>query len=113
MVRSNPKIRKRSKSDGMAKDDSHQTETFRGSSEAESFIGSTTSPTITQIAKDMGRITKTVKSIANLSLEIEEIKNGAIVDPKTGIILKDDSGNTIFYKDSCKFKRDSHKLREQ
>jgi hypothetical protein len=113
MVRSNPKFRKGSKFDGMAKDDSHQTETFRGSSEAESFIGSTTSPTITRIAKDMERITKTVKSIANLSLEIEEIKNGAIVDPKTGIILKDDSGNTIFYKDSCKFKRDNHKLREQ
>jgi hypothetical protein len=58
MVRSNPKILKRSKSDGMAKDDSHQAETFRGSSEAESFIGSTTSPTITRIAKDMERITK-------------------------------------------------------
>ena len=53
MVRSDPKIRKRSKSDGMAKDDSHQTETFRGSSEAESFIGSTTAPTITRIKKDM------------------------------------------------------------
>ena len=53
MVRSNRKIRKCSKSDGMAKDDSHQTETFRGSSEAESFIGSTTAPTITRIKKDM------------------------------------------------------------
>ena len=53
MVRSNPKIRKRSKSDGMAKDDSHQTETFRGFAEAESFIGSTTAPTITRIKKDM------------------------------------------------------------
>ena len=61
MVRSNPKIRKRSKSDGMEKDDSHQTETFRGSSEAESFIGSTTGATITQIAKDMARLTKRKK----------------------------------------------------
>jgi len=53
MVRSDPKIRKRSKSDGMAKDDSHQAETFRGFAEAESFIGSTTAPTITRIKKDM------------------------------------------------------------
>ena len=54
-----------------------------------------------------------MKDIADLFLEIEDIKNGAIVDPKTGNILKDDSGNTVFYKDSCKFKRDNHKLREQ
>jgi hypothetical protein len=59
------------------------------------------------------KLNNTVKDIADLFLEIEDIKNGAIVDPKTGNILKDDSGNTIFYKDSCKFKRDSHKLREQ
>ena len=59
------------------------------------------------------KLNDTVKDIANLSLEIEDIKNGAIVDPKTGNILKDDCGNTVFYKDSCKFKRDSHKLREQ
>ena len=59
------------------------------------------------------KLNNTVKNIANLSLEIEDIKNGAIVDPKTGNILKDDSGNTIFYKDSCKFKKNNHKLREQ
>ena len=53
MVRSNSKVCKCSKSDGSEKDDSHQTETFRGSSEAESFIGSTTAPTITRIKKDM------------------------------------------------------------
>ena len=58
MVRSNRKILKRSKSDGMAKDDSHQTETFRGSSEAESFIGSTTSATITRITKGVAQFKK-------------------------------------------------------
>ena len=46
------------------------------------------------------KLNNNVKDIANLLLEIEEIKNGAIVDPKTGNLLKDDSGNTIFYKDS-------------
>ena len=53
MVRSNSKFCKGSKFDGMEKDTSHQTETFRGSSEAESFIGSTTAPTIARIKKDM------------------------------------------------------------
>ena len=59
------------------------------------------------------KLNNAIKGIASISLEIEDIKNGAIVDPKTGNILKDDSGNTVFYKDSCKFKRDNHKLREQ
>ena len=59
------------------------------------------------------KLNNAIKGIASISLEIEDIKNGAIVDPKTGNILKDNSGNTIFYKDSCKFKRDNHKLREQ
>ena len=58
MVRFNTKVCKRSKSNGMAKHSAHQGETFRGSSEAESFIGSTTSPTITRIAKDMEQKTK-------------------------------------------------------
>lgn len=59
------------------------------------------------------KLNNVIKGIASISLEIEDIKNGAIVDPKTGNILKDDSGNTIFYKDSCKFKKNNHKLREQ
>jgi hypothetical protein len=42
----------------MAKDDSHQAETFRGSSEAESFIGSTTSATIKRIREGVARLTK-------------------------------------------------------
>ena len=58
------------------------------------------------------KLNNTVIDIANLSLEIEDIKNGAIVDPKNGNILKDDSGHTVFYKDSCKFKKNNHKLRE-
>ena len=58
MVRSNSKFCKGSKFDGVEKDTSHQGETFRGSSEAESFIGSTTGATITRIAKDMARITR-------------------------------------------------------
>ena len=58
MVRSNTKIRKRSKSDGSEQDDSHQAETFRGSSEAESFIGSTTSATIKRIRKGVVQLTK-------------------------------------------------------
>ena len=58
------------------------------------------------------KLNNTVKEIENLLLEIEEITNGAIVDPKTGNILKDDSGNTIFYKDSCKLEANNHKLRE-
>ena len=58
------------------------------------------------------KLNNTVIDIANLSLEIEDINNGAIVDPKTGNILKDDSGHTVFYKDSCKFKKNNHKLRE-
>tara|TARA_R110002167_G_scaffold85563_2_gene231929 strand:+ start:785 stop:973 length:189 start_codon:yes stop_codon:yes gene_type:complete len=59
------------------------------------------------------KLNNTVIDIANLSLEIEDIKNGAIVDPKTGNILKDDSGHTVFYKDSCKLENNNHKLREQ
>ena len=58
------------------------------------------------------KLNNTVKDIADLSLEIEDIKNGAIVDPKTGNILKDDLGNTLFYKDSCKFENDTRKLSE-
>ncbi len=38
--------------------------------------------------------------ITKLSLEMQDIANGAVVDPDTGNILKDKSGNTIFYKDS-------------
>ena len=52
------------------------------------------------------KLNNTVKEIENLFLEIEDIKNGAIVDPKTGNLLKDDSGNTVFYKDSY---RSNHK----
>ena len=62
MVRSNPKIRKRSKSDGMAKDDSHQGEITRRSSEGESFIGQTTSRSISRIAEDLARITKRLEN---------------------------------------------------
>ena len=58
------------------------------------------------------KLNNTAKDIANLFLEIEDIKNGAIVDPKTGNILKDDLGNTLFYKDSCKFENDTRKLSE-
>ena len=80
------------------------------------------------------KLNNTVKEIENLLLEIEEITNGAIVDPKTGNILKDEFGNTvfykdsnrskalnilkgefgntIFYKDSCKLEANNHKLRE-
>ena len=58
------------------------------------------------------KLNNTVIDIANLSLEIEDIKNGAIVDPKTGNILKDGLGNTLFYKDSCKFENDTRKLSE-
>ena len=56
------------------------------------------------------KLNNVIKGIASISLEIEDIKNGAIVDPKTGNILKDDSGNTMFYKDSCKFENDTRKL---
>ena len=58
MVRSNPKIRKRPEFNGSEQDDSHQAETFRGSSEAESFIGSTTSATIKRIRKGVVQLTK-------------------------------------------------------
>ena len=58
MVRSNSKFCKGSKFDGSEQDDSHQTETFRGSSEAESFIGSTTSATIKRIRKGVARLTR-------------------------------------------------------
>ena len=58
------------------------------------------------------KLNNAIKGIASISLEIEDIKNGAIVDPKTGNILKDDCGNTVFYKDSCKLKNNNHKLRE-
>ena len=43
-------------------------------------------------------LNNTVKEITSLSLEIEEIKNGAVVDPKTGNIVKDDNGETVYYK---------------
>ena len=58
MVRPNSKLRKGTKSDGLAKDTSDQVETFRGSSEAESFIGSTTSATITRITKGVAQFKK-------------------------------------------------------
>ncbi len=58
MVRFNTKVCKRSKSNGMAKHSAHQGETFRGSSEAESFIGSTTSATITRITKGVAQFKK-------------------------------------------------------
>ena len=58
MVRSNSKVCKGSKFDGVEKDTSHQGETFRGSSEAESFIGSTTSATIKRIRKGVVQLTK-------------------------------------------------------
>ena len=73
MVRPNSKLRKGTKSDGLAKDTSDQVETFRGSSETESFIGSTTSPTITRIAKDMEQKTKRLKE--NQSKMTTTLKN--------------------------------------
>ena len=48
MVRSDPKIRKRTKSNGGKKDAPDKTETFRGYSEDQSFIGSRTRTTIKQ-----------------------------------------------------------------
>ena len=50
-----------------------ETETFRGYTEAESFIGSTTSPTITRIAKDMEQKTKRLKE--NQSKMTTTLKN--------------------------------------
>ena len=52
------------------------------------------------------KLNNNVKDIVKLSLEMEDIKNGAIVDPKTGNLLKDEFGNTIFYRDSY---RSNHK----
>ena len=45
-------------------------------------------------------LNKYAEEIAKLLLEMQDISNGAVVDPDTGNILKDKSGNTIFYKDS-------------
>jgi len=52
------------------------------------------------------KLNNNVKDIVKLSLEIEDIKNGAIVDPKTGNLLKDEFGNTIFYRDSYRSKNE-------
>lgn len=47
------------------------------------------------------KINKTLNKIDKLVKEMEEIKNGAIVNPKTNQILKDKKGNTVYYKDKC------------
>jgi len=46
------------------------------------------------------KLNKCVSDITRVSLDMREIMNGAIVDPKTGNLLKDRFGNTVFYKDS-------------
>lgn len=62
MVRSNSKFRKGSKSDGMAKDNSHQGEITRGSSESESTVSYGPPETVGQIAEDLARITKRLEN---------------------------------------------------
>jgi len=58
MVRSDSKFRKGSKFDGMAKDNSHQAEITRGSSEGEPIIGHRPPETVSQIAEGLGRFSK-------------------------------------------------------
>ncbi len=50
MAKTNKKVRTGTKPDGMEKDTSGKTETFRGYSEGESFIGSATTPIVERTA---------------------------------------------------------------
>jgi len=51
--------------------------------------------------KDMN---KTVSKIDKLIDEFEAIKNGALVNPKTGNILKDKDGKIVYYNNQKKEK---------
>ena len=58
MVRSDSKFRKGSKFDGMAKDNSHQGEIARRTSEGEPTVGYGPPETGSQIAEGLARITR-------------------------------------------------------
>ena len=58
MVRSNKTSSESPTLDGLEENLESETETFRGHTEAESFIGSTTSATIKRIRKGLARLTK-------------------------------------------------------
>ena len=60
MVRPNKTSGKGTKVDGMEENLKGETETFRGYTEAESFIGSTTKPTIVCLAKRMEQQAKAI-----------------------------------------------------
>ena len=61
MVRPNKTSSKGTKVDGMEDNLKGETETFRGYAEVESFIGSTTKPTIVSLAKRMEEQAKVIK----------------------------------------------------
>ena len=61
MVRPNKTSSKGTKVDGMEKNLKSEVESFRGYTEAESFIGSTTEPTIVCLAKRMEEQAKVIK----------------------------------------------------
>ena len=61
MVRPNKTSSKGTKVDGMEDNLKGETETFRGYAEVESFIGSTTKPTIISLAKRMEEQAKVIK----------------------------------------------------
>tara|TARA_R100001530_G_C4300535_1_gene150322 strand:+ start:637 stop:912 length:276 start_codon:yes stop_codon:yes gene_type:complete len=62
MVRPNKTSSKGTEVDGMEKNLKSEVESFRGYTEAESFIGSTTEPTIVCLAKRMERQSKEIKA---------------------------------------------------
>jgi len=61
MARFNKTSGKSTKINGLEEDIGRETETFRESSEAKSFIGSTTEPTLARLAKRMERQAKALK----------------------------------------------------
>ena len=61
MVRPNKTSSKGTKVDGVEDNLKGETETFRGYAEVESFIGSTTKPTIVSLAKRMEEQAKVIK----------------------------------------------------
>ena len=62
MVRSNKTSSESPTLDGLEENLESETETFRGHTEAESFIGSTTKSTVVCLAKRMERQSKALKS---------------------------------------------------
>ena len=45
----------------------------------------------------INKLNKTIDKIHKISIEIEAIKNGAVINPETGKIVKDALGKILYY----------------